>query len=156
YVIKAAPPASVCAGCSSLSGKDVSESPLPVYFPNTIDASGASPVDLPPGLSFTGVDFVITDARAVRIRGSVIKGLPNQSAGGVVVTLTPRRGTVATGSSQRSSTSPTGEFELRNLAPGSYDVVAIANAANGRLVAHASIDVASADVEDLRLVLQPL
>ena len=67
----------------------------------------------------------------------------------------PRRGTVATGTPQRATFSGTGSFEFRDMAPGSYEIVATANAASGRLAASASVEIGGRDIDEVTLVLQP-
>jgi uncharacterized surface anchored protein len=143
YIIKADIPG------SSASSR---ETFLPVYFPNTTDPAMASPVELPPGVNFNGVDLRINEARAVRVSGRVKDGTSGEPAVGAAVTLVPRRGTVATGSLKRTQTGEMGIFEFLNMAPGSYDVVATSTA--GRLAASESIEIRSDDVEGVNLVLQ--
>jgi protocatechuate 3,4-dioxygenase beta subunit len=142
YIIKADIP-----GSSSGSR----ETFLPVYFPNTTDPAMASPVELPPGVNFNGVDVRLNEARAVRVSGRVKDGTSGEPAV-AAVTLVPRRGTVATGSLKRTQTGEMGAFEFLNMAPGSYDVVATATF--GRLAASVSIDIGSEDVDSVNLVLQ--
>jgi Carboxypeptidase regulatory-like domain len=158
-------PAPVTGGTVRLDGRiavrvpNGGETALPVYFPGTTDASAASPIDVPPGVDFTGVDVMITETRAVRVLGRVVNGLTGQPIpawGGASLTLVPRRGTVATGSSQRAFISNTGTFEFRHMAPGSYDLVATMSSAAGRLAASMPIEVSSADIDHVTLVLQPL
>src|SRR5262249_40035208 len=96
YIISAAPPESACAdapcsvlieprngvsgpppvigGAVRLDGRVVAvptpetgETHLPVYYPGTTDPSAAVPIDLPAGINYTGVDFMITESRAVRV-----------------------------------------------------------------------------------------
>jgi protocatechuate 3,4-dioxygenase beta subunit len=128
------------------------ETLLPVYFPNTTNASMASVVDLPPGVNFNGVDLRMNDVRAVRVSGHVKDGTTGEPALGAAVTLVPRRGTVATGSLKRTQTGDMGSFEFLNMAPGSYDVVATTA---GRLAASISIEIGNDDIEAVNLVLQP-
>jgi len=125
---------------------------LPVYFPNTTDPAMASPVELPPGVNFNGVDLRINEARSVRVSGRVKDGASGEPAVGAAVTLVPRRGTVATGSLKRTQTGEMGAFEFLHMAPGSYDVVATSTA--GRLAASESIEIRSDDIEGVNLVLQ--
>jgi Carboxypeptidase regulatory-like domain len=143
YIIKADVPQSSSASRETL---------LPVYFPNTTNASMASVVDLPAGVNFNGVDLRMDDARAVRVSGRVKDGTTGEPALGAAVTLVPRRGTVATGSLKRSQTGDMGSFEFLHMAPGSYDVVATTA---GRLAASVSIEIGNDDVENVSLVLQP-
>jgi Carboxypeptidase regulatory-like domain len=129
---------------------------LPVYYPGSIDAAAASPIDVPPGIEFTGVDLRLVDSRAVRVSGSVMNGMTGQPAVGAALMLLPRRGTIATGSSLRAAASSAGSFEFRDMAPGSYELVASApNSSEGRLAASASVEIGIADVDNITLVLQP-
>ena len=116
----------VGGGAASVFGMppsaDTNETYLTVYYPGTTDGAAASPIDLRPGASFTGVDLTVVDSRAVRIRGRVISS--RQSDGGSVA-LIPRGTMTAGGATQRTaSVSDQGTFEFRGVAPGSYDLVA--------------------------------
>lgn len=128
---------------------------LPVYFPGTTDVSGASTIDLPAGLTMSGIDIRLTDARSVRVRGQVINVLTSQPVAGASVTLVPRRGTVSTGSTLRGVSGSGGIFEFSHMAPGSYDIVASITGNGDRLAAAAPIDIASRDIDNMNLVLQP-
>jgi len=143
---------------ASLSQSDsaTSEAPLPVYFPNASNASMASVIDLPPGVNFSGVDVTITQVPPVRIAGLVTNRATGEPAPGAAVTLVPRRGTVATGTLQRATVSRTGTFELRQMAPGSYDLIGtIADPISGQLSASAPVDVVDIDIDNVTLELQP-
>ena len=180
YVISAVPPESACAdGCAvvvqggasgpqqivggairlearvPVPSTEIPETYLPVYFPGTTDASTATQIDLAGGVNLTGVDLQIAETRAVRVRGRVTNGLTGQPAIGAAITLVPRRGTSATGSSQRAAVAAGGAFEFRHMAPGSYDLVASISAVGGRLVAHLPVLVGSSDIDNVGLVLQP-
>jgi uncharacterized surface anchored protein len=144
-------------GRVAVPGPDGPEVHLPVYYPGTTDASTATPIELPPGVNFSGVDLMITETRAVRVRGRVTDAVTGQSvlrAAGL--TLVPRRGTVATGTLQRAALSNMGAFEFRHMAPGSYDLVASATSATGERVATSvPLDISSRDIDGINLVLQP-
>jgi len=148
YIISAVPQAVAAA--------DPADRHLPVYYPGTTDAGAASTIDLPPGIEFTGVDLRVVDSRAVRVVGRVMNGISGEPAMGAALMLLPRRGTVATGSSLRATASSTGSFEFRNMSPGSYELIASApNLPEGRVAASASVEIGSADVDNVTLVLQP-
>jgi len=129
---------------------------LPVYYPGTTDAAVASAIDVPPGIEFTGVDLRLVDSGAVRVSGSVVNGMTGQPAVRAALMLLPRRGTIATGSWLRAAASSAGSFEFRDMAPGSYELVASApNSPEGRIAVSASVEVGRGDVDDVTLVLQP-
>jgi hypothetical protein len=147
YIIRAA---------GSLSTTPESVTFLPVYYPGTTDAGAASPIELPSGIEFNGVDLTIRESPALHVRGRIVSGLTGEPPTGASVTLLPRRGTVATGSLQRAPVSPTGSFEFRNMAPGSYEIVASApDPMGGRIAASASVEIGANDIDSVTLILQP-
>jgi hypothetical protein len=128
-----------------------------------------------PGVTFTGVDFTIAEVRSVNVRGRVIIGSTGKPPRGAQVTIISRPGAVAAGVSQRSAAVlPDGSFDFSGVAPGSYEVAAIMNGPGnvrnlpdgtvqvfpgmsvlGPLTARVPIEVGSAAINDLTLVLQP-
>ncbi len=133
---------------SSLSGgmlgtlagaPDSDETYVPVYYPGSTDPATAAPIDLGPGANYTGVDLMVVETRTVSVRGRVINGADAGASAtkiledgaelrritGVSVTLLPRESIV--GGPQRglsATVSETGEFEVRGVTPGSYDLIA--------------------------------
>jgi hypothetical protein len=101
----------------------------PVYFPGTLDASAATPIDLAPGADFRNADFVVTEARASRIRGQVVNGATGLPAGGAQVMLISKAdsGDLLPGRRGVSSKSD-GTFEFAGVPPGSYDLAAMVGA----------------------------
>ena len=165
YIISAIPPEGIFAVegpgvriAGNVAVPAVSpETHLPVYYPGTTDPAGAALIELPPGINYTGVDLSVIAARAVGVRGQIVNSLTGQPVFGAAINLVPRRGTVATGSTARAVAGGGGVFELRPVAPGSYDLVASAPGTDGgpRLAAHLPLDLGGADVNGLSLVLQP-
>ena len=103
---------------------DSDETYVPVYYPGSTDPATAAPIDLRPGANYTGVDLLVTETRTVSVRGRVINGATGGSSG-ISVTLLPRQSIV--GGPQKglqATVSETGEFEVRRVVPGSYDLVA--------------------------------
>jgi carboxypeptidase family protein len=131
---------------------------LPVYFPSTIDPDTTSPINLLPGFEYGGVDLTIVERDALRITGQVIDsvtGLPPKS---VFVILSPReRRTLIAGSTVPHNivVAPDGTFVIGAVAPGFYDLLMTVGDGTGRHAARVPIQ-ASRDVENLRLVLQPV
>jgi hypothetical protein len=131
---------------------------LPVYFPSTIDPDTTSPIDLLPGIEHGGVDLTIVEKDALRITGQVIDsvtGLPPKS---VFVILSPReRRTLIAGSTvpRNILVAPDGTFVIGAVAPGFYDLLMTLGDGTGRRAARLPLQ-ASRDVENLRVVLQPV
>jgi hypothetical protein len=134
-------------------GPDSPQPELPTYFPGTTDVAAAALIDVQPGRNMSGIDLQMSELRAVRLRGQVIDEVTGQTGPrALVVTLVPRRGTVATTAPPRSvAVSPNGTFEVRQISPGSYDLVA----SDARASAHLAIDVGNSDIDNIVLTLLP-
>jgi hypothetical protein len=143
------------------------------FHPNVIDAAAAIPITVRDGDEITGIDIDIrtSTARTYSIFGIAINPVPNLPTNvttGVVnrtVTeffLVPREPSLLDGvlspqfvNAIPIASRPNGEFEIRNVKPGAYDLYpAYADYANHRyFLAHTPVDVRSADVSGLSLTL---
>src|SRR5437867_3049020 len=56
----------------SLPDDQPGEGYVPVYYPGTTDAQSAAPINLPPGIVFSGVDLTVAQVRTLRVQGQVI------------------------------------------------------------------------------------
>ena len=148
------------------------------YYPNLMDANGASPLDLVAGSEMRGIDIRLRKTRFHRVAGSV-SGLPAATSavadtpqakakgkqgkaadflagsGGVILTLTPRSG----GGRQIAGAAVNaadGTFEFPAVPPGSYYIVAQApGPAQQRVTGRAPVDVGNSDVSSVAVRLQP-
>lgn len=105
---------------------DDSNLTLPVYYPGTTDVTAAAPVDLRSGATIGGINFTAVEARPVRIRGQVMNA--GRPAAGSQVSIYQRGNTSGTLTVRNVPVSDTGAFEFRNIAPGSYELIATINA----------------------------
>ena len=163
YGVSAIPPTAASGGNSSAIQESTAQprdgaadsvgTYLPVYFPGTIDAAGAGAIDLLPGANFTGVDLVLVETRSVRIRGQAIDGQSGQPARGASITLVPQRAIADGAAGLRNNVSAPGFFEFRNVAPGSYEIFATARSGALAITGALPIEVGSADVDNVSLVL---
>ena len=109
-------------------GIDDSSLSIPVYYPGTTDVTAASPVDLRAGGNVGGINLTVVEMRPVRIRGQVLNS--GRPAAGAQVSIYQRRNnTGALTVRNVPVNNETGAFEFRNMAPGSYELVATINAA---------------------------
>jgi protocatechuate 3,4-dioxygenase beta subunit len=130
------------------------------FYGGATDWKRATPLGVPPGELVRGIDFRLSVARAVRIRGRVtgIPDAPSQANNPpqyVQVTLVTTgeggliRGTMGTGASP-----PDYHFEIPDVAPGRYQLTANIRAGNKNYWASQSVD-AVEDPGDITLALAP-
>jgi protocatechuate 3,4-dioxygenase beta subunit len=126
------------------------------YFPGTLNPAAATQIDVPPGTTFTGVDWTMPVIPTVSISGKAINGLTGQplrvSTTSIMLSSdNETSGTVATGSD--------GKFEFRSVEPGVYTLSATVAGSEethaARVAARMEVDVQDKDVEGVSLVLQP-
>lgn len=132
---------------------------IPVYYPGTFDAQSAAPINLPAGLVFNGVDLTVEAVRTLRVRGQIISGVTGQPVRNANVLLLPReRAGFAGGRGANFRTrniNEQGVFEIRDVVPGSYDLIAALNDRTNHLSARVPLEIGNSDVENVTLVLSP-
>ena len=118
------------------------------YYPGTADRSQASPIELHAGDDFP-VNFSLTPSPSLSIRGSVVNLPPRTSA--VIMLQSRDFNLVLNGAEIRKD----GSFVIRDVAPGSYTILATVENAPSPMMARQALQVASNSVEGLRLAPQP-
>jgi protocatechuate 3,4-dioxygenase beta subunit len=122
---------------------------VPTLYPGVTDMALAAPIEVPAGKSVTGMDLTLIRSRVFRVSGRVINA---PAAGRLTVALTDSKNAGMRDSSLRTSTkNPGGDFELRDVPPGSYDVTVGEQSLRGKT----SIIVGASDLEGVRVVLAP-
>jgi hypothetical protein len=98
------------------------------YYPGVFDPRGAALVEVRPEGELSGVDFSVPRQQLHRIRGRITDSNTGQPPASAGLSLAYRTLTGASGafSAGEKYDPKTGEFELRNVPPGSYVVQAIA------------------------------
>ncbi len=137
------------------------------YYPGTHDPVTASPLTVVPATEVSAVDFTVLPTRAVVLRGGVVGPFSEQEGLIPVVTISQRNSAVAAGriafrgggrgGRGRRAVNPDGTFELAGIAPGSYTLVALIRAPQGRgrvgggvqMAGFLDIEVGADDVEGL-------
>jgi hypothetical protein len=140
------------------------------YYPGVFDARGAALVEVTSGGELTGVDFGVPSQQLHRIRGRIIDSNTGQPPASAALSLAYRTLAGASGafSAGEKYDPKTGEFELRNVPPGSYVVQAVAlepaavtesealvkvAAVAARANARVPVDISNHDVDGLLLTL---
>jgi hypothetical protein len=113
------------------------------YYPGTRDRAQATPIQLHPGDDFPA-NFSLAQSPSLTIKGSVTNLAPGAS---VAITLQSRDfSVVINGAEMRKD----GSFEIRDVSPGAYTIVASVDDATPPMMARQSLQVAE-NVEGLRL-----
>jgi len=140
------------------------------YYPGVMDSRAAAVIDVSPGGELNGVDLTVASQQLLRIRGRVVDSRTGQPPAAVGLSLAYRTLGGASGafSAGERYDSRTGEFELRNVPPGSYIFQAIAldhapvresealvkvGAVASRSNARVPVDLSNHDVDGLSLML---
>ena len=97
------------------------------YYPGTSDPSSAAPVTVTAGADVPDIDFRLRKTRAFHVRGRAINALTGGPAVGAMLSLVPRSGGVPNG----ATTNGDGSFELQQVVPGSYAIMATLGAEAG-------------------------
>jgi hypothetical protein len=94
----------------------------PVYFPSSLDASGAAPVRLGAGEEHLGADIRLQFVKVISLEGIVSGGASSSAA--VQVTLSPSGSPLATLLKRTATTAKDGRFFFSGVAPGQYQLLA--------------------------------
>lgn len=133
------------------AGDDSSpEAYAPVYYPGTNDPSSAESVEVQAGAE-TPVDFNLIPVPAVRVGGQVVMSGLNKPGIGVNVMLMRRQSTWSYFQGQVYLNPAQGTFEIRNVPPGSYSLMAQVFEQGKQYYARQPLEVGGADVEGLTL-----
>jgi Carboxypeptidase regulatory-like domain len=131
--------------------------PMLVYvqllYPGTADPSGAARIEAQLGGLLAGIDFRMMPATGVTVRG---RARPSSFDRNLQVFLQPtdvmRRGLGNRGARINSST---GEFQIANVQPGSYELVAWGIAENQSYFAQIPVEVGASAPDPIELLLAP-
>jgi carboxypeptidase family protein len=124
----------------------------PLFYPGAADPISAAKVQATPGADISGIDFKMTPARGIALRGHVGPA----SAGIIQVSLTPKDPLIRDFRTQGMRVNAsTGEFRIQNVLPGSYDLVASTAEGGQSFFAKTSVEVGDAPLEPIELTLGP-
>jgi hypothetical protein len=124
----------------------------PLFYPGAADPTSAAKVEVSPAADVSGIDFRMAPARGITVRGHV------GSAVGRNVLVTLRSKDLTNADWQRRGApvnQSTGEFQIRNILPGSYELVAFTPGDGRSDYASASVEVGAAPLDPIDLTLTP-
>jgi protocatechuate 3,4-dioxygenase beta subunit len=129
------------------------------FHPSAADARSASRLTISEGAEVTGIDITVSPAATVKVTGRIVNSVSPQGVRATNFYLLPRDPDALSDTAvipfANSSTAP-GEFEIRGVAPGSYDLVTTVPDANGRQYpGRTVIEVGARDLEGVILSIHP-
>ena len=123
------------------------------YYPGTIDPASAAQIEVAAGAQLRGVDMTLSKTRTVHIKGKVTHGMAGRQ--GIQVMLMPRNPGVFMGVMRGTPVDPAGNFDIRNVAPGSYMLTATVNDGANYRQGRLAVDVGGSTVEGLNITVTP-
>jgi hypothetical protein len=134
------------------SGAASSDTPAPAayqttYYPSTRDRGQAASIQLHAGDDFPA-NFSLTPSPSLTIRGSVVNLPPGSTA---AIMLQSRDFSLVLNGAEMHKD---GSFEIRDVAPGAYTILATVENAPAPMMAHQALQITSANVEGLQLAPQ--
>ena len=137
------------------SAADTSEGYAPTYYPGTNDPTAATMIQISAGAVLGGVDVTLRKTRTVRIRGHVIYPTGEALPQFVTVQLMPKEGGFWNSTSRGTVRRRDGAFELKDVVPGSYVLMAQWSGESMFRRTRQPIEVGSADLDNVSVVLSP-
>ena len=134
-------------------GGAASDKPAPAtyqttYYPGTRDRGQAASIQLHAGDDFP-VNFSLTPSPSLIIRGSVVNLPPGSTA--AIMLQSKDFSLMLNGAEMRKD----GSFEIRDVAPGAYTILATVDNAAAPMMARQALQITSANVDGLKLAPQP-
>jgi sarcosine oxidase gamma subunit len=140
-----------------LGNQEEREGLVTTYFPGTTDPAQASGISVDAGAELHSMDFSLQPSSLFHVRGNV-SGMNAGTSGfpGVVMLRKASSGLTAMMPGKNATINPKdGSFDLEEVPPGSYDVIAFEIAEKTPRMTHKLVEVRGADVEGVQLVFEP-
>ena len=136
-------------------GQQTDEVYLPTFHPSTPDTAQATLVEVEPGVEASGIDLDLRQAHAVMVRGRVMVDSPVKSLRGIYVSLMPRgaEGSYSLSNYGSSVQNDAGDFEIRGVPPGSYNLSAFCNDGRRQLYGRVPVEVSNGNLDGVTFVL---
>jgi len=124
---------------------------ITTFYPNAADASSASPVEVGPGAEVRGIDLRLRKAKVFRISGKVMNAVTGTPMNPAMLMVYKREagGMSTIPVSMYMVQGDKGAFELRNVPPGPYALLAVSTNPQDLMVQMTSVDVGDQDIENM-------
>jgi len=120
------------------------------YYPESVDAAGATAVQVVAGSELHGIDIRMRQERVFSIRGLTIDAVTGKPATTNVIALLGGS-PIGFGPPPQTSSREDGTFELRNLLPGTYALTASTNNPADPAYGREEVSISDSDVAGVKL-----
>jgi hypothetical protein len=145
------------AMATAMGSREGREGLVTTYYPGTTDPMQATAVNVEPGAEIRSIDFSLLPSGVFHIRGRV-SGLSTGHAGfGGAVMLRKGNSRLSAAMPERSAAvkAEDGTFDIDQVGPGFYELIAFAFAGDKPRMTHTSVEVGGADVDGVNLAIEP-
>jgi len=127
-----------------------------IYYPNAPEAASASSVNVREGEEISSIDIFMKEVTVYRVRGRVQNLFPHQGTGDTQLVVA-RRSQITDWDPMgvQMAAKADGSFEIPELAPGEYTVIAFFFDQGRSFSTQEDVNVVNADVSGLTLVIGP-
>jgi Carboxypeptidase regulatory-like domain len=125
------------------------------YYPDSVDAAGATALQVDAGSELRGIDIRIRREKVFSIRGFIIDAATGKPAKTDLSAHLPGSGRGYSDPAWQTSSREDGTFELRNLQPGEYVLMASTNNRREQAYGREEVSIADSDITGVKLTLEP-
>jgi hypothetical protein len=122
-----------------------------VYYPSALEPDKASPLTVKEGEEIPSIDFLMKEIQVYRIRGKVMNLVSKHATRGMQVLMLPRKQETNFFGFSTNVVKADGSFELAEVAPGEYTVLAMLFDEDKMYSTQQDVDVITSDVDGLVL-----
>jgi hypothetical protein len=126
-----------------------------VYYPSATDPTKATSIEVKEGEEIPSVDILMKQVPVYRIKGKVTNLIASRTAGHTHLQIMKRNGAMEWDFTSAGSVKPDGNFEIPEVPPGEYTVLASWYESGKFYSTQEDVAVANADVEGLMMAIGP-
>jgi hypothetical protein len=127
----------------------------PTYYPNALESSRASSIELKVGEEVSGIDLMLLRQRTYTVRGRVFNSISGHRGGETSAGLVPEDPEMRSFEDSRrgSINENTGDFEIKDVPAGRYIAFAEWRDGENRFQGTVPVDVSTTSIDSVRIVI---
>jgi protocatechuate 3,4-dioxygenase beta subunit len=125
------------------------------YYPDSLDAAGATALQIVAGSELRGIDIRMRRERVFSIRGVIMDAATGKPAKTDLSAHLPGSSRGYSDPAWQTSSREDGAFELRNLRPGEYVLMASTSNREEQAYGREEVSIADSDITGVKLTLEP-